>query len=64
MVIYVAVDGEEGGVVRAAGDLFDEGGEGKGFGRAKVLLLVLLADACLTVLFHPHKQQLVYIHDP
>lgn len=60
--VDVSVDGEKCGVMGAAGDLFDEGGEGEGFGDGEGFIVVFLAYSRLAVLVDPHEEKLVYVH--
>jgi hypothetical protein len=60
--IDIAVDGEEGGVMGATGDLLDEGGEGKGLGYCECFIVVLLANTRLSILVDSHEQELVDVH--
>lgn len=46
----------------AAGDLFDEDGEGEGFGDGEGFIVVFLADSCLAILVDAHEEKLVYVH--
>ena len=53
--INISIDSQQGGVVWSTGDLFDEGGEGERFGYWECLIMVFLANTCLTVLIDSYE---------
>jgi len=53
--IDISIDCEQGGVMRAAGDLFDERGKGKRLGHCECLIVVFFANTCLTVFIDAHE---------
>lgn len=53
--VYVSIDCEHCGMVRAAWNLFDEGGECEWFGDGKGFVMIFLAYSCLSVLIQAHE---------
>lgn len=60
--INIPVDGEQGRMMRAAWNLFDEGRKGERFGDCEGFIMIFLANASLTVFIDPQEEKLVDIH--
>ena len=60
--VYVSVDGEEGGMVCAAWELFDENWEGEVFGRGVSAVMMFLTNSCLSIFICSQEKELVDIH--